>query len=59
MTQPLQQGRRPRKTTSGACLRYKRRVSEKGRERVSLWEVLGHTVTLEKYVITHTGKGAI
>lgn len=57
MTQPLQQGRRPQKTTSGACLRYKGGVSEKGREGLTLWEVSGHTVTLEKHVIT--GRGAV
>lgn len=58
MTQPLQQGRRPQKTTSGACLRYKGGVSGKGRERLSLWEVSEHIVILENRVSKHAGKGA-
>lgn len=38
-------------------MRYKGGVSEKGREGLTLWEVSGHTVTLEKHVIT--GRGAV
>lgn len=38
-------------------MRYKGGVSERGREGLTLWEVSGHTVTLEKHVIT--GRGAV
>lgn len=52
-------GKETSENNQWSMFEVKGRVSEKRGERLSLQEVLGHTVTLEKYVITHAGKGAV